>query len=145
MDSRLLSRATSVAYQTSIELICGKKYNLEKATAAATTCWAADVIHPTGHTYAKMALLLLDAIAPQESPRPGGSRQHSKDRGGGGGRMCTYSESESEQWQQNRHTDRARNWAEQRRGHYQQPQPFYRGSGNHHRGRGQFTGEGGGR
>ena len=34
--------------------------------------------------------------------------------------------------------------AEQRRGHYQQPSPFYRGSSNPHRGRGQFTGEGGG-
>jgi hypothetical protein len=35
-----------------MELICGKKYNLEKATVAATTCWAADAIHPTSHTYA---------------------------------------------------------------------------------------------
>jgi hypothetical protein len=65
-----------------MELICGNKYNLEKATAAANTCWAADVIYPPGHTYAKMALHLLDAIAPQETPRPRGSRQHSKDCSG---------------------------------------------------------------
>jgi hypothetical protein len=46
-----------------MELIFGKKYNLEKATAVATTCWAVDSIYPTNHTYAKMALHLLDAIA----------------------------------------------------------------------------------
>jgi hypothetical protein len=63
-----------------MELICGKKYNLERATAAATTCWAGDAVHPTSHTYAKMALHLLEAIAPQEATGLGGSG-----RGGGGG------------------------------------------------------------
>jgi hypothetical protein len=58
-----------------MELICGKKYNLEKATAAATSCWTADVIHPTSHTYAKMALHLLEAIAPQDTGRPSGPRR----------------------------------------------------------------------
>jgi hypothetical protein len=67
---QLLKRSLpNVKVVEGMELICGKKYNLEKATAAATTCWAGDVIH----TYAKMALHLQDAIAPQEAPRPGGS------------------------------------------------------------------------
>jgi hypothetical protein len=57
--------------------------------AVATTCWAADAIRPTSHTYAKMALHLLDAIAPQETPRPGGFMQHNRDRGGGGGLGAT--------------------------------------------------------
>jgi hypothetical protein len=71
---QLLKRSLpNVKVVEGMELICGKKYNLEKATAAATTCWAGDVIHPTSHTYAKMALHPLDAIAPQEAPRPGGS------------------------------------------------------------------------
>ncbi len=81
-----------------MELIWGKKYNLEKATAAATTCWAADVIHPTSHTYAKMALHLLEAIAPQDTPRPSGSAQAGGGRGGGGSsRKRRHSECESEQ------------------------------------------------
>jgi hypothetical protein len=60
----------------------------------------------------------------------GGSRQQSTERGGGGGRKRTHSECESEPWQHNRQTDRARNWAEQRRGQFQQPPHFYRGSNN---------------
>jgi hypothetical protein len=48
------------------------------------TCWAVDVIHPTSHTYAKMALHLLEAIAPQDTPRPSGSAQAGGGRGGGG-------------------------------------------------------------
>ncbi len=67
-----------------MELICGKKYNLEKATAASTSCWTADVIHPTSHTYAKMALHLLEAIAPQDMTRPSGSAQAGGGRSGGG-------------------------------------------------------------
>jgi hypothetical protein len=45
---QLLKRSLpNVKVVEGMELICGKKYNLEKATAAATTCWAGDVIHPT--------------------------------------------------------------------------------------------------
>jgi hypothetical protein len=119
-----------------MELICGKKYNLERATAAVTTCWAGDVIHPTSHTYAKMALHLLDAIAPHKAPRPGGSAQAGGGPGGGGSgannRKRTHSECESMPRNTSRHSERSRNWAEQRR---DQPshgtgQHFYRGSGN---------------
>jgi hypothetical protein len=131
-----------------MELICGKKYNLEKATAAATTCWAADVIHPTSHTYAKMALHLLDAIAPQEIPRPGGSMQPSRDRSGGGSiRKRIHSDCESEPRNLSRQTERARNWAEQRRDLPQLGPQFYRGSGKPPPpppGRGHYTGRGGG-
>jgi hypothetical protein len=38
-----------------MELICGGGYNLEKAAAAAKSAWMSDPIHPSGHTYAKMA------------------------------------------------------------------------------------------
>jgi hypothetical protein len=77
--SRIFQLLKNVKIVEGMELICGKKYNLEKAMAAATTYWAADTIHPTSHTYAKMALHLLDAIAPQETPW----------RGGGGGTFST--------------------------------------------------------
>jgi hypothetical protein len=96
-----------------------------------------------------MALHLLDAIAPQEAPRPGGSVQAGGGRGGGGGdssRKRTHSECESVPRNSSRHSERSRNWAEQRR---DQPQPgtgpqFYRGSGNSSRGHGGYTGKGGG-
>ncbi len=97
-----------------MELICGKNYNLEKATAAATSCWTTDVIHPTNHTYAKMALNLLEAIAPQNTAGP---VQAGSSRGGGGGngRKRTHSDCESVSRNSGRQGERSRNWAEQRR------------------------------
>ncbi len=129
-----------------MELICGKKYNLEKVTAAATSCWTADVIHPTSHTYAKMALHLLEAIAPQNTGRPvqaGGARSGG---GAGYGRKCTHSDCESETRNPSRHGERSRNWAEQRRDQAR-PDPYsysasHRGMNN--RGRGNFPGRNGG-
>ncbi len=108
-----------------MELICGKNYNLEKATAAATSCWTTDVIHPTNHKYAKMALHLLEAIAPQNPAVPvqaGGSRG-----GGGGGnsRKRTHSECESVSRFPGRQGDRSRNWAEQRRDQARSDQHYY--------------------
>ncbi len=145
---QLLKRSLpNVKVVEGMELICGKKYNLEKAMAAATSCWAADAIHPTSHTYAKMALHLLDAIAPQEAPRLGGSVQAGGGCGSGSGsRKRTHSDCESEPRNPSRHTERSRNWAEQRRD-LPQPGPgqqFYRGSGNPSRGRGGYPGRGGG-
>jgi hypothetical protein len=107
-----------------MELICGKIYNLEKASAAATICWTVDVIHPTNHTYAKMALLLLEAIAPQNPAAPA---QASSSRGGGGGgnnRKRTHSDSESIPRNTSRQ-DRSRNWAEQRREQARAEQHYY--------------------
>ncbi len=142
--------SNSLGSRVCLSMICGKKYNLEKATAAATTCWAGDVIHPTSHTYAKMVLRLLDAIAPQEAPRPGGSAQTGGGRSGGGAgdsRKGTFSESESLPRNTSRHSERSRNWAEQMR---DQPMSrpgmapqFYRGSGNAVRGHGGQSGRGG--
>jgi hypothetical protein len=120
---QLLKRSLpNVKVVEGMELICGKKYNLERATAAATTCWAGDVIHPTSHTYAKMALHLLEAIAPQEAPRLGGSAQAWSGCGGGGSgggggdgassRKHTHSECESVPKNTSRHTERSRNWAD---------------------------------
>ncbi len=47
-----------------MELICGGGYNLEKAAAEAETAWISDPVHPSGPRYAKMALNLLEAMAP---------------------------------------------------------------------------------
>ncbi len=40
-------------------LICGGGYNLEKA-AAAKNAWVSDPVHPSSHTYAKMAKRALE-------------------------------------------------------------------------------------
>jgi len=151
---QLLKRSLpNVKVVEGMELICGKKYNLERATAAATTCWAGDVIHPTSHTYAKMALHLLEAIAPQEAPRLGGSAQAWSGCGGGGSgggggdgassRKHTHSECESVPKNTSRHTERSRNWAEQRRDppSHGAGQQFYRGAGNAYAGRGGHGGQ----
>jgi hypothetical protein len=132
-----------------MELICGKKYNLEKATAAATSCWTADVIHPTSHTYAKMALHLLKAIAPQDTARPSGPAQAGGARGGGSGgagRKRTHSDCESETRNYGRHGERSRNWAELRRDQARSDPHFYPVSyrGTNNRGRGNFSGRNGG-
>jgi hypothetical protein len=57
-----------------MELICGGGYNLEKAAAAAKSAWMSDPIHPSGHTYAKMALNLLEAMAPSGKVVIGGKQ-----------------------------------------------------------------------
>jgi hypothetical protein len=128
---RSLPKATVVE---GMELICGKKYNLERATAAATTCWAGDSVHPTSHTYAKMALHLLEAIAPQDPTGPGGPARGGGGGGGGGGdaarnRKRTRSDCDSLPNNSNRHTERSRNWSEQRRDQFLpgSGQRFYRG------------------
>ncbi len=108
-----------------MELICGKNYNLEKATSAATSCWTGDVIHPTNHTYAKMALHLLEAIAPQNPAVP---PQAGSSRGGGGGgnsRKRTHSDCDSLSRNSSREGDRSRNWAEQRRDQARVDQYYY--------------------
>jgi hypothetical protein len=132
-----------------VELICGKKYNLEKATAAATSCWTTDVIHPTSHTYAKMALHLLEAIAPQDSGRPSGPSKAGGARGGGGGgsgRKHTHSDCESETRSYGRQGERSKNWAEQRRDQAR-PDPYFypvANRGTNNRDRGNFSGRKGG-
>ncbi len=136
---QLLKRSLpNVKVVEGMELICGKKYNLERATASATTCWAGDNIHPTSH--------LLEAIAPQEAPSPGNSAQAGTGRGGGSGtssRKRTHSECESVPKNTSRHTERSRNWAEQRRDppSHGAGQQFYRGAGNAYDGPGGHGGQ----
>ncbi len=47
-----------------MELVCGQGYNLEKAEAAARSAWVSDPVHPSNHSFAKMVLNLLEAMAP---------------------------------------------------------------------------------
>jgi hypothetical protein len=117
-----------------MELVCGQGYNLEKAVAAARSAWVSDPVHPSNHSFAKMALNLLEAMAPSGIlPRGGGSSGRKRKRGeseqaansggkGSGGRS------------------RARNWSDQRRGGgYQQYYPMHHNQQYHHaapRGRG---------
>jgi hypothetical protein len=47
-----------------LELISGAGYDAEKAAAVISSGWAFDPVHPTKHVYAKMALNLLEKVAP---------------------------------------------------------------------------------
>jgi hypothetical protein len=94
---------------------------------------------------------VVEAIAPQDTPRPSGSAQAGGGRGGGGGGSgCkrTHSDCESETRDHGRHGERARNWAEQRRDQTRPDPhfypPSYRGANNPTRGRGNFSGRSGG-
>jgi hypothetical protein len=129
-----------------MELICGKNYNLEKATVAATSCWTADVIHPTNHSYAKMALNLLEAIAPQNSAGPVHAGSSRGGGGGGNGRKHTHSECDSVPRNSGRHGERSRTWAEQRRDQARSDQYYYPASYRGNRGHGNRFGwnDGGG-
>jgi hypothetical protein len=101
-----------------MELVCGQGYNLKKAEAAARSAWASDPMHPSNHSFAKMVLNLLEAMALSGILSSGGgssgrkrseSEQAANSGGGGkgsGGRS------------------RARNWSDPRRGGgYQQYYP----------------------
>ncbi len=63
---RLLLRSNfpSQTVVDGMELICGAGFNLEKAESAARVAKITDPLHPSGHTFAKMALNLLEAMVP---------------------------------------------------------------------------------
>jgi hypothetical protein len=60
-----------------LELISGAGYNAEKAAAVISSGWAFDPVHPSKHVYAKMALNLLEKVAPNTDG--GQSGQHLSD------------------------------------------------------------------
>jgi hypothetical protein len=83
-----------------IQLVCGDNSSLEKKEQTMRAGWSSDPVHPNGHIYAKMALNLIEKIAPTSSrdeAAAAGSRkrswsasnrddgERSKDRRGGGG------------------------------------------------------------
>ncbi len=47
-------------------MICGNGYSREKAASTISSGWSLDPVHPNKHIYAKMALNLLEKLAPQE-------------------------------------------------------------------------------
>ncbi len=121
-----------------LELICGPGMNLEKAETAARVARISDPVHPSGHTYAKMALNLHEAMAPTGKLATSTSRKrkHSDSDAGetsGGG---------------SRSKERARAWSDPRRGGHHQP-TLRHNSGHYYRhsaarGRGNGGGGGGG-
>ena len=56
-----------------LELVCGKGYTRERAEELSRQGWSSEPVHPTAHTYAKMALNLIEAIS------PGGEEDHVPD------------------------------------------------------------------
>ncbi len=104
-----------------------QKLQLGEGDGAATSCWTADVIHPTSHTYAKMALHLLEAMAPQSTAVPvhTGSSRGGGRGGDGNSRKRTHSDCESVTRNSGRQGERSRNWAEQRRDQARSDQHYY--------------------
>jgi hypothetical protein len=49
-----------------LELICSSGYSHERAASTISYGWHLDPVHPSKHTYAKMALNLLEKLAPQD-------------------------------------------------------------------------------
>ncbi len=63
-----------------LELISGPGYNTEKAAAVINSGRAFDPVHPSKHVYAKMALNLLEKIAPQSRNSGSGGQQQPDSR-----------------------------------------------------------------
>jgi hypothetical protein len=57
-----------------MELVCGPNYTEQQAETICRAGWAVDAVHPTAHTFAKMALNLMEKITPgvrgREQARP---------------------------------------------------------------------------
>ncbi len=77
-----------------LELISRAGYNAEKAAAVINSGWAFDPVYPSKHVYAKMALNLLEKVAPQNMDGGQSGQRHTDNRkrswsasnqGGGGG------------------------------------------------------------
>jgi hypothetical protein len=120
-----------------MELMCCPGLNLEKAETAARVAWISDPVHPaSGHTYAKMVLNLIEAMAPtgKVAATSGRKRKHSDSDSGdtsGGGSGAK---------------EHARAWSDPRRGGHHQPPPRHN-SGHfdrHPPARGRGHGGGGG-
>jgi hypothetical protein len=88
---RVLPAATII---DGLELISGPSYNTEKAATVISSGWAFDPVHTSRHVFAKMALILLEKVAPQnmDGGQSGQQKIDSRKRtwsssnpGGGGG------------------------------------------------------------
>ena len=98
-----------------MELICGDGYDLSKAEAAARSCWAFDPIHPSPHTYAKMALNLIEKIAPGSAEPPSvSSRGTFPSDTGPHNRKRSHSNTQED----DRSSARSRNWRNDQDGGY---------------------------
>jgi hypothetical protein len=57
-----------------MELVCGPGYTEQQAETICRAGWTVDAVHPTAHTFAKMALNLMETITPgvrgREQARP---------------------------------------------------------------------------
>jgi hypothetical protein len=47
-----------------MELVCGQNYTEQQAESTCRARWAVDAVNPTAHTFAKMALNLMEKITP---------------------------------------------------------------------------------
>jgi hypothetical protein len=108
-----------------LELISGAGYNADKAAAVISSGWSFDPVHPSKHVYAKMALNLLEKVAPhnmeggQSGQRPADNRKRtwsaSNQGGSGGGHSGHYREgqhSSSSASTGGRQTARSQQWKE---------------------------------
>jgi len=157
LNSTVKKRLESATLIDTMELLCAGKSSLDKLEHAITTGWQQDPVHPTKHTYAKIALHLLEKLAePSRQPTTAtagrGIKRKREEAGDPRGGKMTY---RSRDWMERlapqqppwaqqaggwrgQHGQRARGGHEDARGGH-----YWRGGGYGRRGR--FRGRGYGR
>ena len=68
----LRKRLTTAVVLDGIELICGSGCGRDRVEQTLLSGWASDPVHPNAHIYAKMALNIMEKVAPNPS-KPGQS------------------------------------------------------------------------
>jgi len=63
LNSTVKKKLESATLIDTIELLCAGKTSMDKLEHAILTGWQQDPVHPTKHTYAKIALHLLEKLA----------------------------------------------------------------------------------
>jgi hypothetical protein len=61
-----------------VQLVCGENSSMEKKEQTMRAGWASDPVHPNSHIYAKMALNLIEKIAPATDMSGAGGSGNSK-------------------------------------------------------------------
>lgn len=104
MRHALKRQLPTVTILDSMDLLCGPGYSLAKAEETARAGWVSDPVHPNGHSYAKIALNLLNRISMVE---PAQQEENRKRKRQDSGRDSGSSQNYQQHWQQ---TERSQQW-----------------------------------
>ncbi len=99
-----------------VQLVCGENSTMERKEQTMRAGWASDPVHPNGHIYAKMALNLIEKIAPV-TDAPGASASGNRKRTWRASKREEGESGGSRQWQpdsRSSHGDHGRSGGGQR-------------------------------